>query len=89
MEGDRIFALVQRYTTKPRTEGRWEAHRRHIDLQLVVRGAERIGYVSIDDRRQVIPGVTYLDDDGKTIEFASTDVQATPEQIAKGEHRRM
>jgi biofilm protein TabA len=48
VDGDRIFALVQRYTTKPRTEGRWEAHRRHIDLQLVVRGAERIGYVSLD-----------------------------------------
>lgn len=48
VDGDRIFALVQRYTTKPRAEGRWEAHRRHIDLQVVVRGAERIGYVSLD-----------------------------------------
>lgn len=48
VDGDRIFALVQRYATKPLAEGRWEAHRRHIDLQVVVQGAERIGYVSID-----------------------------------------
>jgi YhcH/YjgK/YiaL family protein len=48
IDGDRLFALVQRYTSKPLAEGRWEAHRKHIDLQLVVSGVERIGYVSID-----------------------------------------
>ena len=58
-------------------------HGRHLDT------AERISYVSIDDRRQVIPRVTYLDDNGKTVEYDSSDVQATPEQIAKGEHRHM
>jgi acyl-CoA thioesterase FadM len=58
-------------------------HGRHLDT------AERISYVSIDERRQVIPRVTYLDDNGKSVEYDSTDVQATPEQLAKGEHRRM
>lgn len=48
IDGDRIFALVQRYASKPLNEGRWEAHRKYIDLQLVVSGAEQIGYVSID-----------------------------------------
>ncbi len=48
IDGDSIFALVQRYVSKPRSEGRWEAHRKYIDLQLVVSGAEQIGYVSID-----------------------------------------
>lgn len=48
VDRDRIFALVQRYTTKPLADGRWEAHRRYIDLQVVVSGAERIGYVSSD-----------------------------------------
>lgn len=41
--GTDVRALVQRYTTKPDAEGRWEAHRRHIDLQMVVHGEERIG----------------------------------------------
>jgi YhcH/YjgK/YiaL family protein len=41
--GDDVRALVQRYTTKPAHEGRWEAHRTHIDLQMVVQGEEHIG----------------------------------------------
>lgn len=48
VDGDNVFALVQRYSSKPLAEGRWEAHRQHIDLQLVVSGLEQIGYVSID-----------------------------------------
>lgn len=38
-----VRALVQRYRSKPLAEGRWEAHRKHIDLQMVVVGEERIG----------------------------------------------
>ena len=38
-----VRALVQRYTTKQPDEGRWEAHRTHIDLQMVVEGEEHIG----------------------------------------------
>jgi YhcH/YjgK/YiaL family protein len=34
------FALFQAYLTKPRTEGRWETHRAHIDVQTVVEGEE-------------------------------------------------
>ena len=48
IEGDHMFALVQRYSSKPLSEGRWEAHKKYIDLQLVVSGTEQIGYVSID-----------------------------------------
>ncbi|MBP8273317.1 MAG: YhcH/YjgK/YiaL family protein, partial [Acidobacteria bacterium] len=48
VDGDNIFALVQRYPSKPLLDGRWEAHRKHIDLQVVLSGVEKIGYVSID-----------------------------------------
>jgi YhcH/YjgK/YiaL family protein len=44
IEGDAIYALVQRYASKPPGEGRWEAHQRYADLQIVVRGEERMGY---------------------------------------------
>ncbi len=43
IEGDRMYALVQQYTTKPREQGRWEAHRRYIDVQYVVAGIETMG----------------------------------------------
>ena len=41
--GDDVRALVQRYTTRPAHERRWEAHRSHIDLQMVVQGEELVG----------------------------------------------
>lgn len=46
--GDGLRALVQRYTTKPASELRWEAHRKHIDLQFVLTGEEHVGVVPID-----------------------------------------
>jgi len=58
-------------------------HGRHLDTK------ERITYLATDPRRQVIPQVTYLDDEGKTVEYASSEVKATPEQLARGERRTM
>ena len=43
IQGDEVFALIQRYQTKPIDEGRYEAHRRYIDIQFVAAGAEQIG----------------------------------------------
>lgn len=37
-----VFALEQAYVGKARAEGRWEAHDRHIDLQAIVAGPERM-----------------------------------------------
>jgi YhcH/YjgK/YiaL family protein len=44
LDGRRVYALVQEYTTKPLEQGNWEAHSRYADLQFVARGVERIGY---------------------------------------------
>ena len=44
LDGDRVFAIVQRYRPKPLTEAQWEAHRQYIDVQYVAAGAERMGY---------------------------------------------
>ena len=48
IQGADIFALVQNYDTKAREKGRWEAHRKYIDIQYVYRGTELIGYANID-----------------------------------------
>jgi nitrate/TMAO reductase-like tetraheme cytochrome c subunit len=64
-------------------EGSVGIHGRHLDQ------GSRIHYVSIDDRRQVIPVVYYTDDQGKTIEFVSTDIKTSKEQLAKTEKRAM
>jgi hypothetical protein len=49
----------------------------------------QIRYISIDDKRQVIPVVSYTDDKGKTTEFMSTDIKATRQQLDAGERRTM
>ena len=48
--GDDIFCLIQEYETKP--EGRLEAHNEYIDIQVVLKGIERIGYA---DRSSLTP----------------------------------
>lgn len=41
------YALVQEYETKLRAQTKWEAHRKMIDLQFLVRGQEWMGYADI------------------------------------------
>jgi biofilm protein TabA len=47
LDGDRLFVLVQEYTTRSPGECKWEAHRMYIDVQYLVRGTERMGFSNI------------------------------------------
>lgn len=42
IDGDDIYAIVQRYTTKPAAAGQFEVHRKYIDVQFVHAGRETI-----------------------------------------------
>ena len=64
-------------------EGRVGIHGRHLDTM------ERIEYAHSDERRQIIPVVTYIDDDGKKVEYVSTESNATPAQLAAMPRRKM
>jgi YhcH/YjgK/YiaL family protein len=55
VDGDRLFALVQEYTTRRPDECVWEAHRMYIDVQYVVRGTERMGFADIAKAREREP----------------------------------
>ncbi len=48
IDGDKLFALVQSYDSKPLSKGSWEAHRKYADVQVVVSGTEQMGYAEID-----------------------------------------
>jgi YhcH/YjgK/YiaL family protein len=50
LDGEELFALVQRYRTKPICKAQWEAHRRYVDVQYVIQGTERMGYAPLDSR---------------------------------------
>lgn len=44
IDGDRVYAMVQRYETAAAAEPRFEAHRAYIDVQYMAAGAETIGW---------------------------------------------
>jgi len=53
IEGEDIFAIVQDYNTKPRTEGKFEAHRKYIDIQYMINGTEKMGYTYVHKLKSV------------------------------------
>ena len=48
VDGKNIYYMVQRYTTKPIEEGKFETHRKYIDIQFIAAGEEMLGYASVD-----------------------------------------
>jgi YhcH/YjgK/YiaL family protein len=71
IDGNRLFALVSDYQTKPLIDGRWEAHRGYLDLQCVAEGIERIGYAPIASlvATDYIPerDITWLEGEGSFV----------------------
>lgn len=55
LDGDRLFASVQHYTTQPVSDGKMEAHRRYIDIQYVVSGEEVIGWAPLEEKNEFTP----------------------------------
>ena len=49
IDGDRLFINVQSYRTKEENNCCFEAHRRYIDIQLILKGEEIIGFESADE----------------------------------------
>jgi biofilm protein TabA len=47
IDGENIYYTIQRYTTKPFTEGKLEAHRKYIDIQFLLEGQEILGYTPL------------------------------------------
>ncbi len=45
---DDVFALVQEYVTKEHSACRFEAHRRYIDIQMLISGEETIEVAPVD-----------------------------------------
>lgn len=55
IDADDVFALCHTYVTRPVGQGRWEAHRRYGDVQIVIAGMERIGWSPRGLLRTMIP----------------------------------
>ena len=66
--GQDVFVNIQDYLTKPLEKGKWEAHRKYIDIQYIIKGNERIGVGLIDDYKSLEPYDSMTD-----LEFLITD----------------
>lgn len=49
IDGRDVYAVVQAYDTAPIEDGKWEAHKKYIDIQYVDSGSELMGYANISD----------------------------------------
>ncbi len=48
IDGELVFAIVQRYTTEIQFDPKFEAHRKYADVQYIAAGAEVIGWAPLE-----------------------------------------
>ena len=55
VEGDDLFYMIQKYTTKNKEDLLFEAHKEYIDIQAVIEGCETIGWAPADSMEIMEP----------------------------------
>ena len=48
LDGENIFVLIQEYDSIPCEQGKWECHKKYIDIQYIAEGVEQIGVNNIE-----------------------------------------
>lgn len=55
VDGENVIAIVNEYTTKPMSECDPESHRDYADIQIMITGTERFGYLPLIDQEATTP----------------------------------
>ncbi|MCK9281898.1 MAG: YhcH/YjgK/YiaL family protein [Melioribacteraceae bacterium] len=53
IDGENSFALVSEYKSKDLLNGRWEAHKNYLDIQLILKGKEKFGFSNLKEMTAV------------------------------------
>lgn len=53
LEGDKLYAIVQQFETKPMEQGVWESHRLYSDIHYLFEGKEKLGYAPLSKMKAV------------------------------------
>jgi YhcH/YjgK/YiaL family protein len=53
IDGDNIFAIVNEFETKGKSDCEAETHKKHIDIQYIVKGIEMFGYAPLTTQTPV------------------------------------
>jgi YhcH/YjgK/YiaL family protein len=80
IDGERVFALVQKYTSKPQSEALFEAHRRYVDVQYVHAGRETILWAPLHTMRET----TMPYDEAKEAALFKLTPDFTPLRLSAG-----
>ncbi|OPJ62509.1 YhcH/YjgK/YiaL family protein [Clostridium chromiireducens] len=54
IENNDVYAMVSEYETKSMEGVLWEAHKRYIDVQYMIKGSEKMGYTNVDNIKVTI-----------------------------------
>lgn len=78
VDGDNVFYMVARYKTKPLKQCKLEAHKKYIDIQLLPKGSEIIGYTNIESLKVQTPysddtDLVFYENTDKITDFVLTD----------------
>ncbi|NQU52238.1 MAG: YhcH/YjgK/YiaL family protein [Bacteroidetes bacterium] len=80
LEGKHLFVSVDEYTTKDKSETKYESHKKYIDIQYVIEGEELMGLTTLDKVK-----VTEPYDSSKDLIFYEYDggdyVKTTPDNF--------
>ncbi|MCA1963584.1 MAG: YhcH/YjgK/YiaL family protein [Prosthecobacter sp.] len=80
LDGERAFALVQTYTTKPQADALFEAHRKYIDVQFIHSGRETILWAPLASLSE--PTMSY--DESKDAALWKLTADSTPLHVSAG-----
>jgi YhcH/YjgK/YiaL family protein len=76
IDGSNLFALVQTYESIPAEQGKWECHRKYIDIQYITEGAEMIGCNNTDKMKISVEynpdkDIAFLKGDGDFVTYSA------------------
>jgi YhcH/YjgK/YiaL family protein len=69
IDGDKVYAIISGYPSRNEEDCRYEAHRKYIDIQYVLKGSELIGHADIKGRKEILSPYDPVND----IEFMTVD----------------
>lgn len=81
IDGDNLYAIVSESMTKNEEDAKFEAHRKYIDIQHVIAGAEQMSISPISDKMEVVTAYDPIKDlEFMTVKQTSSYV-ATPDKF--------
>jgi len=78
IDGKNLFVNIQEYQTK--TDAKYEAHKKYVDIQCVIKGEEVVGVTEKENCTTIIPY-----DEEKDIEFMDINTKEKYQTLSEGE----